>query len=140
MRSFLEPVIHRPYKHNLLHALGGRAALFLQLKTFDVQPKRDRKGKNCISMGCTFPAEVSEDVIPATFGPSERAKVAVYCSDALHGRSCEHRTDELALRLYSTWTFKSINGPLRDLERTSAHPLSATVGSTAHCTAPAFST
>ena len=76
MRSFLEPVIHRPYKHNLLHALGGRAALFLQLKTFDVQPKRDRKGKNCISMGCTFPAEVSEDVIPATFGPSERAKVA----------------------------------------------------------------
>ena len=76
MRSFLEPVIHRSYKHNLLHALGGRAALFLQLKTFDVQPKRDRKGKNCISMGCTFPAEVSEDVIPATFGPSEHAKVA----------------------------------------------------------------
>ena len=33
----------------------------------------------------------------------------------------------LALRLYTTWAFLSINGPLRNLKRRDAHPLAATV-------------
>ena len=33
----------------------------------------------------------------------------------------------LALRLYTTWVFKSINNPLRYLDRTTAHPLAVTV-------------
>ena len=33
----------------------------------------------------------------------------------------------LALRLYSTAVYKSINGPLRDTKRTGPHPLAITV-------------
>ena len=76
MRSFLEPVIHRSYLHNLVHGLGGRAALFLQLKTFDVQRKRNRKMQPCLGMGCTFPTSAEEDIVPNAFDATARAKVA----------------------------------------------------------------
>ena len=33
----------------------------------------------------------------------------------------------LALRLYTTWVFQSINTPLRDVHRSAAHPLAVTV-------------
>ena len=35
-RSFSEPVVHRSLKANLINAIGGRAVVFISLKTYDV--------------------------------------------------------------------------------------------------------
>lgn len=39
-RSFSEPTVHRSLKANLINAIGGRAVVFLSLKTFDVSGER----------------------------------------------------------------------------------------------------